>query len=603
MTPLGVRSLKRWLAAYGASLRLAVFAAQFVLLDLALRGPVRYVREPTAILAALSSVALWGLAGSFVRTRAARFGLALCAASLFVCELSFFRYYHVFLGERAIACAETSWHDARAVVSKLLPSVGLGALALSLAQFRLLRGVPRFGRAPALWAFACLPLVVLVRAESQVTPDLAGLAGLRALARPRLEKPKGGVTVPLLESSRPRLPNVLFLLTESVREQDYASVELARAAPLTRALVPQRIDFTQVRSVASYTAIAVNALLSGRVPRGTRAEVAATPLLFDLVRATRLGPQTPIMLYWSAQDDSWLERSDTHALADSVAFSDDVLGRHVETLEEVLEYGIDGKLADYVGRHLPGVPQPFFLLAHLAGTHAPYFVDPGRAAFRPYSHVVTWSGLAELHNAYLDALVEQDRAVAEILRAFLRVVGDEPYLIVFTSDHGEAFGDHHAIHHGQDLYDEQIHVPTWLAYGNGALSADAVSNLRSHAGDFVTHLDLLPTLLDALGVLDSFGMEALRARLEGRSLLRPFTSAATPIPVTNCTALFPCPLPNFGLLAGRYELLAQPWDDDWHCVDLAASSSELPAYSPICSGLRQVSRAVYDKLPNERPQR
>lgn len=579
---------------------LVLFAAQFVLLDLVLRGAHRYAAEPSALCAAFASVALWGLAGAFARGRVTRSAVALLAASVFVCELLFFRYYHVFLGARAIASALSSWRDVRAVVRGMLPSAALAALLLSLVEYRMLRSAPKLTLAHALGLALCLPLAGLTRSQAIATPDLTALAGLSVLLRAHEVKVAATLSVPPLESGLERLPNVLFILTESVSARDYMSPELTVAAPLTQQLSAGRVDFRQARSVASYTAVAVNALLSGRMPLGTRAEVAATPLLFDLVRAVRLAERAPKVLYWSGQDDSWLERTNTHALADSVAFSDDVLGHHVETLEEVLEYGIDGKLADYVDWHLTPAERPLFLVVHMAGTHAPYFVDPKRALFRPYSHVVTWSGLRELHNAYLNALIEQDRAVASILQTFLRVVADQPYLIVFTSDHGESFGEHHSIHHGQDLYDEQIHVPVWIAHGHGALGPEAAATLRSHAGDFVTHLDLLPTLLDALGVLDSFGMKAMQSPLPGRSLLRAFTTRSSPLAVTNCTALFPCPLPNFGVLDGRYELLAQPWDDDWHCVDLAAQNAELSPADPICGALRRTARGVYKELPNGR---
>jgi arylsulfatase A-like enzyme len=237
---------------------------------------------------------------------------------------------------------------------------------------------------------------------------------------------------------------------------------------------------------------------------------------------------------------------------------------------------------------------------HLSGTHAPYYVDPADAPFSPWVRTASWTSLAPLHNAYKNAIVAQDRSIARVVRAFVARAGSEPWLILFTSDHGEAFGEHKAIHHGQNTYDEQIHVPGFVAFGNGALDAAQVSALRAHQREPVTLLDVLPTLLDALGVLDAFPLAADRSRWQGRSWLRAPSGPRAPVPMTNCTPLFSCPLKNWGVLGDRHALVAQPWDDDFRCVDLRTGAEGLDLASPPCAELRRASRSWFDKLPNGR---
>jgi hypothetical protein len=239
-------------------------------------------------------------------------------------------------------------------------------------------------------------------------------------------------------------------------------------------------------------------------------------------------------------------------------------------------------------------------MLQLCGTHAPYFVDTEHAPFRPYTRAASFTGLDELHNAYRDAILAQDASVAKMLETFLSRVGSEPWLVIFTSDHGEAFGEHKAIHHGQNLYDEQIHVPGFVAFGNGALTPEQRSALASHADDFVTELDVLPTLLDAYGVLDSFELEPYRARFLGQSWLRPFSHAPTPVAGTNCTPLFPCPLRNWGVIAGRYGLVSQAWDGGWRCVDYAGPALIPNGEAPECDALRRASKSLWPALPNGR---
>ena len=398
---------------------------------------------------------------------------------------------------------------------------------------------------------------------------------------------------------------MLFVLTESVRASDYCGDPSSPCptAPETASLLPNRVALRELRSLASYTAIAANALLGGRMPLGSRAQIVATPLVFDYLHAVRGGATRPKVLFWSAQADSLFERSDVRDATDSYVTVESFVGHPIDDLEDVIDQHVDALLADHVERELPKVEGPFFLMLQLCGTHAPYFVDPAAAPFSPYTRTASWSGLDPLHRAYQDAIHAQDTSFARMLRAFFTRVGDGPWAVVLTSDHGEAFGEHTAIHHGQNLYDEQIHVPGFVAFGNGALEPGEEVALRAHAHDFLTHLDLLPTLLDLFGVLDSFPITPYRAKLAGRSLLRPFEAAPPALPATNCTPLFPCPLRNWGVLDGRYELAAQAWDADWRCIDLATGVESLDLALPECKALRDASRGLWPTLPNGRENR
>jgi hypothetical protein len=73
-----------------------------------------------------------------------------------------------------------------------------------------------------------------------------------------------------------------------------------------------------------------------------------------------------------------------------------------------------------------------------------------------------------------------------------------------------------------------------------------------------------------------------------------------PVPITNCTAMFPCPLSTWGLLFEDRALEAQRWDGDWKCVDLARDA-EVDLRDPSCRLLRESSKARFPELPNRRP--
>jgi len=212
---------------------------------------------------------------------------------------------------------------------------------------------------------------------------------------------------------------------------------------------------------------------------------------------------------------------------------------------------------------------------------------------------VTWSGMEDLHRSYLNSIVEQDRSIAGCIRAFLDAQRGAPHLVVFTSDHGESFGERHAIHHGQDLYDEQIHVPAFVYAGGGALEPAEERALADARRAPVTHFDVLPTLLDALGVLDHFALAGARANMPGRSLLRPLPAAATAVPITNCTEMWQCPLNAWGVLEGDRKLTAQAWDGAWRCLTLGDGEREVELGR--CGDLVEASRRFFPLRPNGAP--
>src|SRR5262249_8583979 len=126
--------------------------------------------------------------------------------------------------------------------------------------------------------------------------------------------------VPPLVSRRSRVPNVLFVLTESVRASDYSSDQ-------TSALLPSRYVLRQMRSISAYTAISASALLTGRTQVGRREPIRAAADLFDYARATREGDERVSVHYWSAQSPTIFERDDLEAVVDSLVTADTLRGR------------------------------------------------------------------------------------------------------------------------------------------------------------------------------------------------------------------------------------------------------------------------------------
>ena len=193
------------------------------------------------------------------------------------------------------------------------------------------------------------------------------------------------------------------------------------------------------------------------------------------------------------------------------------LAEFKRTFETSLPYALDWLKSRPQGR--------FFLFLHGYDPHCPYeaapkdlrhFNAPRKRPFDPeglcgeehYLPLLQSEQFGPADRAYLtdlyDALVYSADQSLKPLIYYLRKSGLlDQSILVFTSDHGEGLGEHGWIGHGR-LWDEQARVPLLIRFPNG-----------QYAGEFdqpVTLVDLLPTLLDALGL-------EVPAGVQGQSLL------------------------------------------------------------------------------------
>lgn len=118
--------------------------------------------------------------------------------------------------------------------------------------------------------------------------------------------------------------------------------------------------------------------------------------------------------------------------------------------------------------------QPWLAWVHLFDPHAPYDA-PGASG----------------SSAYDDEVRYADTALGEFLNRLRRSGALDRTLVVVTSDHGESLGEHGETSHGLFAYDATMRVPlvVWsTALGTGTHETP------------VAHIDLVPTILDALGL-------------------------------------------------------------------------------------------------------
>ena len=291
----------------------------------------------------------------------------------------------------------------------------------------------------------------------------------------------------------PRGRRDVFLITVDTLRADrlpaygYAGIE----APAFDALAREGVRFTSAATAVPFTLPAHSSIMTGCYPprHGVRENVGysldpALPTLAETLAGAgwatagfvsafvldgRWGIGRGFGTYFDDFDLGGMERADLGSVQRDGA----------ETVAAAVAW-LDRRTAE-----------PIFLWLHLFEPHDPYTPpEPYRSRYpgRPYDGEV----------AYADALVGRFRAALEERGLF------EDSLVIVTADHGEGLGDHGEAFHGFFVYDSTVRVPLIVRLPGGAGGGRAV-------GAAVSHVDLLPTVLDLVGVPPPAGVH-------GRSL-------------------------------------------------------------------------------------
>ena len=182
-------------------------------------------------------------------------------------------------------------------------------------------------------------------------------------------------------------------------------------------------------------------------------------------------------------------------------------------------------------------PDQWFAWVHLFDAHAPY--APPAPFDRQYGDRPYYGEVAYVDHALKPLLDEVQTET-------------RPTFIVVTADHGEALGDHGEATHGLFAYESTLRVPLILAQhipGKAAREREEASQVP------VRHVDLLPTILSAVGVAGPTG-------LPGRTLL-PGSNTESDAASTSYFEAMSASLnrgwaPLQGVLAGREKFISLP---------------------------------------------
>jgi len=164
----------------------------------------------------------------------------------------------------------------------------------------------------------------------------------------------------------------------------------------------------------------------------------------------------------------------------------------------------------------------FFLFIHYWDTHFPYnssdYAEEARVSLNRSAkeqldrvkhksrkkQIQLLGGIEKVLAVYDGAISFIDQEIGNLIRSLRQWGILDNTLIILTADHGESLTEHEIYfdHHG--LYNETIHIPLVFKYA-GLPQGKVVRG-------FVQHIDIVPTILDILGIesgLDYDGMSLL----------------------------------------------------------------------------------------------
>ncbi len=274
----------------------------------------------------------------------------------------------------------------------------------------------------------------------------------------------------------PRDCNVILLSVDSLRaDMPWNGYERPIAPRLTD-FAKGAVFFRHAYSVSSYTSMSLGGLLGGRIP----SELRRSGYFFGTYRGDLFFPKLlqkagvhtmGVMAHMYFKSAGFDQGFDDWRIVPGIKFDPNTDREITSPKSEALSEELLGDAANESRR--------FFFWAHFLDPHDVYMrhegIDWGKSPRDRYDGEVTYT----------------DGYIGKLLDFILGRSWAARTIIIFTSDHGEEFGEHGMTRHGFEVWQTLVHVPLMvLAPGAQPRVVDTPHS----------DVDLGPTILDLFGV-------------------------------------------------------------------------------------------------------
>jgi arylsulfatase A-like enzyme len=507
-----------------------------------------------------------------------------------------------------------AFFNALLLVSQLhhIASLVLAAGFANLAAAAALRFPALFDKAVR---YSVVPLVIAVIAGGGAFHMLRRSGETRRLAE--------------LPAAQRGAPNIIFIIWDTVRSTNLSLYGYGRpTTPFLDQLAAQSVVFERAASPASWTLPAHASLFTGAHPHEVEADWAAPLEAGKLTLAeyyTRRGYRSGAFVgntYYCSEESGLhrgfikyddFVRSDLSQIMMGSALLRMVYAkyslRHFLRLHE--EPG--RKSADRINQDViawldADRERPFFVFLNYFDAHAPYlppapydtlFGPParGRNPLISEERPMSAEELRVEVDAYDGAIRYLDQRLRELFAALQRRGSLENTIVVLTSDHGEQFGEHGLINHGNSLYLPLLHVPL-LIHAPGRIPAG------TRVSDWVSTSDLAATIAE-------IASQDMRA-FPGKSLTQywkggPDAASTRVLSEVSQASGLPQEYPAshgdmVSVISGNYQLIRNTAGTE-ELFDLNADPAQLRnlrtinSYRPLIEKLRRMSTDTVSRFP------
>ncbi|MBL4634437.1 MAG: sulfatase [Kofleriaceae bacterium] len=344
-------------------------------------------------------------------------------------------------------------------------------------------------------AFSGQPIILHLRTESKM--------GKTGWGEPEVMIPKAKEAPP----PGKRAKNLVYVVMDTTRADSFASVnpDADVATPAYDALALKSTTFRNAYNNENWTKPSVTTMWSGLYPGTHNARQATSKVDKDI----RFLPQ-------QLQDAGFTTGAFIANAVVSGTFGFDKGWTHFQNDSDHSLNGNGSKIyphaTEWMEKHKD---EQFFLYVQSVDPHTTYKVPeeyskpyyPGKyrgkigSSFDREEQMVVDNGKLKISDddlnwiwaLYKGEVSYQDHYLGGLLRKIEELGLSENTLVVVTNDHGEEIRDHGAMGHGWPLYEEQIRAPLLMSY-------PPVFSPGANIEEIVEHVDLAPTILDALGV-------------------------------------------------------------------------------------------------------
>jgi arylsulfatase A-like enzyme len=308
-----------------------------------------------------------------------------------------------------------------------------------------------------------------------------------------------------------RKPNILLVTVDTLRPDHLGCYGYSKTtSPHIDRFAQDSVLFERCFSHAPETRMSVASILSGFLPHETKVPEnnSLSPkvqIIPEILR--RYGYKTAAVV------SNYVLRKG-EGFEQGFSLYDDTMKQHelVRGLAERIAEYTTNRAIELLEQHTKG---SLFLWIHYQDPHGPY-TPPGKFAelfvspqdghrILKFNDSLSGRGGIPLHqrlgdnrnyyyyvSQYDGEIAYMDEHFSRLLDALKRLGFYDDSLIIFTSDHGEGMGEHdYYFAHIDYLYNGLTHVPLILKYGK---------NAGGRRQDFVRHIDIVPTILNAAGI-------------------------------------------------------------------------------------------------------